>query len=216
MMTEKPKSVPERQFSFASVPIASVVWLLISTALVFLGTQTVTMEDQEKFDPDFAVGVQEADQPNTLILTLQSGTFRYNEVPEVIAPVETGTFTPDSDDLPPVAADIFDVLPTITEVTIEPQTITIAYDDDVEADAIRSRMNRPVSNAVANDRDTITGAVAEDADMTVVFTTTDDGFIYGQYTPQLVPTTETYDSREAAAAGSPLAQFLIGESNALQ
>ena len=105
---------------------------------------------------------------------------------------------------------------SITEVTLDTQTITIVYDDDVEADAIRSRMTRPVNNAVANANDTITGEVSTDAEKTVVFTTTDEAYMYGKYTPELVDATEVYENREAAQRGSPLAKFIIGESNAIQ
>ncbi len=217
MSEQKPKNMTDSQFSLERVPLAAIVWVLISIVLFAIGTQTVTMQDQEKFDPDFAFTVEETDEDNTLILNLVSGTFRYNEVPEAITPVETGTYTRDSDNLPPVASEIFDVLPSITDVTIDAQTIIIVYDDEsVEADVIRSRMRRPINNAVANDRETIEGAVATDAEQTVVFTTTDEEFIYGQYTPELVSEPQEYTSREAAANGSELAQFLISQSNTLQ
>ena len=217
MSEQKTKNTTDPQFSLDQMPIAAIVWVLISIVLFVVGTQTVTMQDQEKFDPDFAFTVEETDEDNTLILNLVSGTFRYNVVPELVTSVETGTFTRDSEELPSVASGIFDVLPSITDITIEPRTITIVYDDEtVEADAIRSRMQRPISNAVANARDTIEGTVATDAEQTVVFTTTDEQFVYGQYIPELVSETEDYTSREAAESGSELAQFLISESNVLQ
>ena len=215
MTKRKAKNPSQPRFSPASVPIAALIWLVVATLLFAIGLQTVTLQDQEKFDPDFELVVTEGEQANSLILDIVSGTFRYGEVPQVVRPVQTGTFTREATDLPSVADDIFGVLPTITEVTIEPQTITILYDDEtVEADAIRSRLRRPVNNAVANDSETIEGAVS--SEQSVVFTTTADEFVYGQYTPELVAEPEIYPSREAAADGSALAQFLVAESNALQ
>lgn len=125
MSEKKVKNTTDAQFSFDQVPLAAIVWVLISIVLLAIGTQTVTMQDQQKFNSDFAFTVEETDNDNTLILNLVSGTFRYNEVPEVITPLDSGTYTRDSDNLPSVASDIFDVLPSITDVTIEAQTITI-------------------------------------------------------------------------------------------
>ena len=210
------KNSQSSNFNWNMIPLMAVVWIVISVIIFYLGLQTVTMEDQEKFIADFEFAVEESEQENTLILNLIGGTFRYNEVPEVVTEIETGTFTRDSADLPFVARRIFDTLDTITDVTITEQSITIVYDDDVEADAIRSRMRRPINNAVANDSDTITGEVVEVAENTVIFTTTDNTFEYGRYTPELVPDIEVYNSREAAENGSALAQFIVSESNAIQ
>lgn len=195
------------------LPIAAIVWLVVTALIFVLGLRVVTLHDQERFISDFDLKPEETDLENTVILHLRSGTFEYNVVPEIITPVETGTFTDGEDST--VAARLFDTLDTITEVRIEPQSITIVYDDDVEADAIRSRMRRPVNNAVANESPTITGAVAEDAERTVVFTTTDATFLYGQYTPTLVDSSEEYASRADAESGSALSQYIVNNINSI-
>ena len=77
-------------------------------------------------------------------------------------------------------------------------------------------MRRPVNNSVVNDGDTIEGVVSDDADSTIVFTTTDERLQYGQYTPTLIDETETYATRDEAENGSELAQFILSKSNAIQ
>ena len=92
--------------------------------------------------------------------------------------------------MPQVAKVLFDTLDSISEITIEAQTITIVYDDEAEAEQVRSRLRRPVNNAVANARATITAVVAPDAEKTLIFTTSDDHFLFAQYTPSLVESAE--------------------------
>ena len=198
------------------LPYAAAMWLVI-TALVFLvGLQTVTLHDQEKFIGDFDFAVERGEGENSLILNLTAGTFVYGVVPEVIQPLATGKFSRGDNSAPAVARELFDTLASITEITIAAQTITIVYDDDVEAEQIRSRLRRPVNNAVVNNRATITAEVAPNADKTLLFSTTDEHFRYAQYQPALVETVEDYDSRAAAAAGTDLARFILEESRAVQ
>ena len=198
------------------LPYATAMWLFV-TALVFLvSQQTVTLHDQEKFIGDFDFAVERAEGENSLILNLTAGTFVYGVVPEVIEPLATAKFSRGDNSAPAVARELFDTLASITEITIAAQTITIVYDDDVEAEQIRSRLRRPVNNAVVNNRSTITAEVAPNAEKTLLFSTTDEHFRYAKYQPALVETIEEYDSRAAAAAGTDLARFILDESRAVQ
>ena len=199
-----------------SLPRASLIWLVVSLVIFVVSQQTVTLHDREKFVGDFDFAVGEGEGENTLILNLSAGTFNYGEVPEVIKPVETGRFSRDKADVPQVAKVLFDTLDSISEITIEAQTITIVYDDEAEAEQVRSRLRRPVNNAVANARATITAVVAPDAEKTLIFTTSDDHFLFAQYTPSLVESAEDYESRAAAEKGSALAQFIFAESRAIE
>ncbi len=195
---------------------AAAMWLFV-TALVFLvGQQTVTLHDQEKFIGDFDFAVEPGEGENSLILNLTAGTFVYGVVPEVIQPLATGKFSRGDNSAPAVARELFDTLASITEITIAAQTITIVYDDADEAEQIRSRLRRPVNNAVVNNRATITAEVAPNAEKTLLFSTTDEHFRYAKYQPALVETIEEYDSRAAAAAGTDLARFILDESRAVQ
>ena len=206
-------SVPETSSQF---PWAALIWLAISGLIFVVGSQTVTLRDQERFPSDFELMTQPIDEENTVRAEIVSGTFEYNVKPEISNLVETGTFTPDTDH--PVASQLFENLPDVTEVTIEDQTITIVYDNDVESDLMLRRAQRPVVNAVLNDGASIEGMVAADADQTLVFTTTDDQWRYGSYVPALIPEgeQEVYESREAGESGSELAQFLYERVRSLE
>src|SRR5690606_32731043 len=122
--------------------------------------------------------------------------------------VEPGTYEPGTDS--PVAAVIFDNVPDLTEVVIEPQTITLTYDNDIEADLMLRRAQRPVVNAVLNTGSTITGEVVADREQTLRFITTDESWQFGRYVPALIADgeNEIYETREDGMAGSPLAQYL--------
>ena len=198
------------------LPYAALFWLVASLLIFIIGQQTVTLHDQEKFVGDFAFDVEAGDAENTIVLNLSGGTFVYGQVPETIKPVETGSFSRDDDAAPLVARELFETLDSIAEINIETQTITVVYDDDSEAEQVRSRLRRPVSNAVANDRTTISAAVSPNVEKTLIFTTTDDRFLYAQYTPALVDAVEEYASRAAAATGSALAQYIVAESRAIR
>lgn len=198
------------------LPYAALMWLVVTLVILLVGQQTVTLHDQEKFIGDFDFAVEAVANENSLILNLTSGTYLYGVTPEVILPVETGIYKRADHSAPLVATVLFDALASITEITIEPQTITVVYDDDIEAEQIRSRLRRPVNNAVANDRGAITAEVAPTADKTILFSTTDEHFRYAKYQPALVETVEDYDSRAAAEAGSELARFIVSESRPVQ
>ncbi len=197
-------------------PYGALMWLLATLLIFAVGQQTVTLQDQEKFIGDFDFTVEPIAGENRLILHLTSGTFEYGLKPEVILPVPTGSFSRGDESAPAVAQTLFDTLDSITTITIAAQTISVVYDDDVEADQIRSRLRRPVNNTVANDRGTITANVSTSAEKTLLFETSDDHFRYAQYQPALVESIENYDSRAAAAAGSALARFIVSESLAVQ
>ncbi len=198
------------------LPYGALMWLLATLLIFAVGQQTVTLHDREKFIGDFEFTVEQVENENRLILSLTAGSFVYGATPEVILPTPTGSFSRGDESAPQVARTLFDTLDSITEITIEAQTITVLYDDDVEAEQIRSRLRRPVNNAVANDRSTITANVSESAEKTIVFSTSDDHFRYAQYQPALVENVEDYDSRAAAEAGSALARFIVSEARAVQ
>ena len=198
------------------LPYIALFWLLTTLLIYAVGQQTVTLHDQEKFIGDFDFTVEQVEGENRLIFSLTAGTFVYGVTPEVILPVPTGRFSRGDEDAPQVADVLFDALDSISGITIEARTITVLYEDDVEAEQIRSRLRRPVNNSVVNDRNTITANVLESADRTIVFTTSDDHFRYAQYQPALVESIEEYDSRAAAEAGSDLARFIMRESLAAQ
>lgn len=198
------------------LPWAAIVWLVISILVIIVGTQVVTLRDQERFPNDFALTTEQMEAANTVHLPIVAGTFEYNVVPEISNPAETGTFTPDTTD--PVARTLFDAIPDLTEITIASQTITIVYDNDIEPDLMLRRAQRPVINAVLNDGESITGSVATDAEKTLIFTTTDDEWRYGRYVPTLLPEgeQEVYESREAGENGSELAQFIYSRVSAIE
>ena len=197
-------------------PYVALLWLIVTLLALVVGQQTVTLHDREKFIGDFDFAVEAAESENSLVLNLTAGTFEYGVTPEVIRPVETGEFSRDDETVPQVARILFDTLDSITDITITAQVITVVYNDDVEADQVRSRLRRPVNNAVSNDRGTITAEVSPDADKTILFSTSDDRFRYAQYQPALVESIEEYSSRAAAEAGSDLARFIVAESRAVQ
>ena len=118
MPDEKIKNEPQSEITMDSIPLAAISWLIVSAIIFYIGLQTVTMEDQEKFDTDFALAVEETEQENTLILHIIDGTFDYGVVPEVITDVETGTFLREDEGIPAVPAILFGTLESITEITI--------------------------------------------------------------------------------------------------
>lgn len=197
------------------IPWAGVIWLVVAALVFLVGTQTITMSDQERFPDDFELLAEPVDGERTVRLNIVGGTFRYNVDPEAPSPVETGTFGPDSDNA--VAQALFENIPDVTEVDIAPQTITITYDNDIEADLMLRRAQRPVVNAVVNEGSSIVGE-AGDEPMTLVFTTTEDAWTFGQYVPALIPEgqQEVYETREAGENGSELAQFLFERVSALE
>ncbi len=198
------------------IPWAAVVWLIISAFVFVIGGYVVTLRDVERFPGDFELSTEPTDSENTVKADIVAGTFEYNVVPELSNSVETGTFDETTDN--PVAANLFENIPDITQVTIEPQTITITYDNDVEPDMYIRRAQRPVINAVLNDGATITSRVASDAEKTLVFMTSDDEWRYGSYVPALIPEgqQEVYETREAGENGSEMAQFIFERINSLQ
>lgn len=198
------------------LPYPAIIWLALTVLIFLVGSQVVTLRDTERFPEDFELVATSTDEANTVNLEIVGGTFEYNVVPEVSGTVENGTFEPGTDN--PVAAKLFNDIPDTTQITIEDQTITIAYDNDIEPDVYIRRAQRPMINAVINDSDTITGEVSRDAEKTFVFTTTDDSWRYGQYVPTLIPegTQEVYTTREEGEQGSPLAQFLFERISTLE
>lgn len=213
---EKLKNQQEQEKNEPQIPIAAIVWMIVAALIFVLGGREVTMQDEERFPADFELTTQEVDQPNTVQATIVGGTFKYNVVPENTAEVPTGTFGPDTDN--PVAAVLFENIPDLTEVLIEPQTMTLTYDNDIEAELYIRRAQRPVVNAVFNDSGTITSDVLSAEDKQFLFTTTDEHWLFGSYIASLIPEgqEEVYDTREAGQNGSELAQFIFGRINALE
>ncbi len=204
------------QESGVRIPWAALVWLVITVLVFLVGTQVVTLRDEQRFLNDFQLVMQEVEADNAVQLEIVAGTFEYGIVPSTSTPVETGTFTPDTDH--PAALLLFENIPDVTEVTIEQQTITIAYEGEIEADLMLRRALRPVINAVLNAGSSIEGRLAADAENTLVFTTSDDEWRYGLYVPALIPegAQEVYQSREEAENGSALARFLFERVTSLE
>ncbi len=216
MADEKQKTVPESSGAGFQFPSLVVFWLVVTAVVFLVSMQVVTMRDQERFPSDFQLLSQPVDAENTVLLEIIAGTFEYNVVPQESTVVEEGTFSDDTTN--PVASVLFENVPDVTEVRIEGQTISIVYDNDIEADLMLRRAQRPVTNAVINDGATIEGALATDEENTLVFTTTDPEWRYGLYTPTLIPVgeEEIYETREAGEQGSELAQFLFERVTALE
>ena len=198
------------------LPYGALLWLLAALLIFAVGQRTVTLQDQEKFIGDFAFAVEQVEDERRLILNLTAGSFVYGVTPEVILPVPTGRFSRSDPSAPQVAQALFDALDSVSEITISAQSITVAYQGNMEAEQARSRLRRPVNNAVANDRGTITAQVSAAAENTIVFSTSDERFRYAQYQPALVESIEEYDSRAAAEAGSDLARFIVSESRPVE
>lgn len=215
-MPDDKQKVDEPTTGTRRIPIATIGWLIISALIFAIGTQVITLRDEQRFPADFQLEAVTVDAENTVQLDIVAGTFQYNVSPQTSDTVETGTFEPDTDN--PVAARIFDNVPDLTVVVIEPQTITITYDNDIEADLMLRRAQRPVVNSVLNTGDTITGEVAADSEQTLRFTTTDESWQFGRYVPALIADgeTEVYDSRSAGLDGSPLAQYLFQQVTSIE
>ncbi len=194
---------------------AAVAWLVVSVLIFLVGNQVVTMRDKERFPDDFQLVAQPTETDNTIRVEVAAGTFAYNVVPQAATPVETGTFSPGTDN--PVAAKLFDGIRDATEITIDAQTITIVYAGDGEADAMLRRAQRPILNAVLNDAATITSRVGDEPN-TLIFMTSDPAWQYGRYVASLIPEgqQESYDSRQAGENGSPLARFLFEHVGSLE
>jgi osmoprotectant transport system permease protein len=210
-----PDTIPEKTKNDTPLtqrfPVSTVIWVVLGILTFMVSTQVVTLRDQERFTNDFAVDTVATETDNTVRLNITAGTFEYNVSPFESDVLETGTFT--IDDVPTgnsVADRLFDGIPDVTDIVIESQTITITYDNDIEADLMVRRAQRPVQNAVLNEAVTITSAPAENAEMTFVFSTTDEAWTFGEFTPNLIPegTEEVYADRASMEAGSPLAQFI--------
>lgn len=211
--TKRDELAPEPEPFMNRIPVAAIAWAVMAIILFFVGQNVVTMQDQEKFIADFEVVNEATDAENTVNLRIINGTYNYGISPRNPTVAETGTFTDSSESA--IAAELFAALDTVTEVRIESQSITVVYEGDTPAEQVVSRLRRTINNAVLNHRETITGDVGDEAN-TVVYTTTDEQYEYGQYTPNLVSKREEYTTREAALNGSPLAQFITEEINAVQ
>jgi len=211
-----PDTIPtnETPQSF-EMPWAAVIWGIITVILFVVGLQVITLRDRERFVDDFEFQVQEVDATNSVQLNVTSGTYAYDVLPEIINAVETGTFEANSSNA--VAIALFDGIPDVTQVMIDPQTITINYDNEFEPDLMLQRAQRPVNNAVLNQAATINGTIGEEAG-TLIFTTTDDEWVAGQYVAELVDEgeQEVYETRAEGEDGSPLAQALFEGVTALE
>jgi osmoprotectant transport system permease protein len=214
--TDKAKTTSTETSDSMRIPLGSLAWLVIGGILFLMGTQVVTLRDQERFVADFELQKQTLDTENTIQLDIVAGTYEYEVEPRILNPVEVGEFAPDTDH--PVASRLFANIPDVTSVVIEPQMITITYDNDIEADLMLRRANRPVSNAVLNDNTSITGAVSDDAEQTLVYTTTDEVWLFGRYVPSLIPdgAQEVYATRDEGLSGSELAQFIFARVTAIE
>ncbi len=196
------------------IPWAVLLWIAISGVIFVIGLRVVTLRDTERFPYNFQLTANPTDQDHTVHLTIVAGTFEYGVRPEVSQAVETGVYLADTDH--PVALSLFSAIPNVVEVRIDEQTITIAYDNDIEADLMLRRAQRPVINSVLNTADHIEGATG--TDQTLIFTTSDAEWRYGHYIPALIPEDEqeVYPDRASGEAGSALAQFLFENVNALE
>lgn len=217
MADEKTKREPKSlNDSAPRIPWATVVWLVISAIFFVIGSQVVTLRDVERFPSDFQLTTEPTEQQSTIKVNIVAGTFEYNAVSEISNPVETGVFDANTDN--PVAAHLFENIPDVTQITIGPDTIAIVYDNDSAPDQYLRRAQRPITTAILNNSDTISGRVADDAEKTIIFNTTDAEWRYGRYVPTLIPESaqEVYTTRAEGENGSELAQFIFDHINALQ
>lgn len=207
-----PSSLP------TSLPVAPFVWLFFTVLLFVMSTQIITMRDAQRFPNDFELVSEPTDEANTVLLHIRAGTFEYEVRPFEMNEVMTGTFEAGADVESPTASRLFNAIPDVVSITIETQTITIVYDNDIEADLMLRRSQNPVINAVLNERDTITGSVAEDAEKTLIFTTTDATWLYGRYVPALIPVgeQEVYTNRDEGLAGTALSRFIFERMNTVE
>lgn len=197
------------EYLASRIPWAAVTWAIVAIVVLIGSTGTVSLRDEERFVDDFQLRLEETDDPDTYILHVVDGTFEYDVSPRVPADIETGTFT--AEDTNEVAMALFAGSEEVSEVTIEPQTITVKYEGDIEGSRILRRVQRTLRQTLLNDPANLTGIVAEDQANTLVFTTTDEIFRYGRFVPNLVDEgeREVYRSREAGLDGSALAESLL-------
>lgn len=222
------------------VPVAALLWVAATLLVLYFSQQTVSLRDEERFVNDFIVrpdeAAPEAEEPNTLVLNVTAGTFEYNVVPETPADVPTGTFTEAGQS--GFADPLFDDFEEIQFVIIEQQQMTVGYTSDLEPEQFLRRIQRVINQNTLNEQGTITGEIGEAIEPpegvdlaaegeeateattvpTLVFTTTDEAFRYGEFVPTLVDEgeTETYADREAGLNGSPLAQHLFTDITSIE
>lgn len=216
MTSEKMKNMSFAEVIASRFPWAAIIWVIISVVIFVIGLNVITMRDQERFLNDFVLETQDVDEPNTIQANIVGGTYQYNVLSEVPAPLETGTY--DADTNHPVISILFANIPNVTEVTVNSQQISIVHESEMEADVMLQRAQRQVINAVLNEGAAISGEISEDAENTLVFTTSDEEWTYGQYVASLIPEgqQEIYASRQAGVSGSPLARFLFERVTSLE
>ncbi len=213
-MPDKKLKNQETQSSY--LPIAAIFWAIVTVITFFVGQQTVTLQDQERFPNNFELQSTPLDSANTIQAMIVNGTFEYGVVPQNEVNIETGTYRDDT--TYPVARSLFDNIPDLSEIVIAEQSIIISYDNDIDADMMLQRAQRPVTNSVLNSANTITGEVLSADEKQLEFRTSDDVLRYGQYVPQLIPEgqEEVYESRTAGENGFALSQFLFANVSQLE
>lgn len=207
MPDEKPKAkTGENNGPFISW--AAIVWLIFTAFVFLISQQVVSLQDEERFVNDIEVTFEELDEPNTVRLTVVAGTFEYLVIPEDRRNVESGTYTPDDDDLSPIAQIIIETLDEATEVNVSPTEIVIPLAEDAEVEAAQRRLRNPLFEVLRNERQAVNIETGE-GELRVV--TTDETFIYAVFIPALVDEGESYEypNREAASNGIPLAQTIV-------
>lgn len=212
-MPDKVKNTPEDTRPGTNF-VAAILWVFISIGIALISTQIISLSDQERFPSDMLVQTAETDAPNTIVLDVIEGTFEYDVIPEEPAEIPTGVFTNDAES--PLLRQLVQDIDEVESIVIEPQAIRVNLTEDAEAERVLRRVRRVINNFVLNDTANTIGEIAEDN--TLIFTTTEDAFIYGRFIPQLIQgnAEEVYESRDAALNGSALAQVLVSEISNLE
>jgi hypothetical protein len=211
-----PDTVPNTENTsewYENIPFATIVWLLIALAVFLLGTQTVSLQDEERFVNDVVVEQAPGEGENEYILNIVSGTFQYGVRSVEVVNVQTGTYDAESNFQ--LAEIIFEAVPDATEIEITQQSIIVTIPPEADAEAILRRLRNPIFRYLDNPQPTLTGEIV---DNTIVYSTTEDRLTHARFVPQLVPPEEeiVYTSRAEGLEGTPLAQAVFNGANNLE
>ncbi len=200
------------------LPVASILWLIVTVLVFVVGTRTVSLQDQERFVNDVQIEIANVDdaQPQQVTVNVISGTFAYNVSPVETRDLPTGTFT--SAEESPAARTVFEALPETTEVEVTEQELVIRYGGEVEPEAAMRSIRNPVNNLLENGQRTVEFIQDEGDENVITVRTSEPRLQFGEFVAELIPpeTTETYANREEGLDGSPLAQTLFTEVTSLE
>lgn len=197
-------------------PWTTVIWVVIAALLFALSTVTISLTDVERFPNNVVATVGEIQEEMVFTVVIEAGTFEYNVAAQEIIPIAIGEFTDTGES--PLADLIFETSSDVESVVVDEQTVTVTYAAGAEGETVLRQLRNPVNQFLINERDSTRALVAEDAENTIIFETTDERLQFGEFVPQLVAEgeEEVYDSREAGLNGSALAQALFSNVERIQ